>query len=190
MAIQGEYRIAASQQKVWEALNDPAVLQACVPGCESLQMLSATDIEARVVAQLGPVKAAFTTKIVLSDLNPPSGYTLTGEGKAAVGFGKGSASVRLVQEGGTTVLSYTATLSLGGKLAQVGSRLVESATRQLADQFFDAFAKHMDAGATAIPAEETAGARASGARHFSWRSRLAIAGIVAAIVAAYWYCIR
>ncbi len=89
MAIQGEYRIAAPQQKVWEALNDPAVLQACVPGCESLQMVSATDIEARVVAQLGPVKAAFTTKIVLSDLNPPSGYTLTGEGKAAVGFWQG-----------------------------------------------------------------------------------------------------
>jgi hypothetical protein len=190
MAIQGEYRIAASQQKVWEALNDPAVLQACVPGCESLRMLSATEIEARVVAQLGPVKATFTTKLLLSDLDPPAGYTLTGEGKAAVGFGKGSARVRLVPEGDITVLTYTATLSLGGKLAQVGSRLVEAATRQLADQFFDAFAKQVDSGATTVAEDEKAGAAPAGARHFSPRVWLAIAAIVAAIVAAYGYFVR
>jgi len=187
MAIQGEYRIAASRQSVWQALNDPAVLQACVPGCESLTMLSPTEIEARVMAQLGPIKSVFATKIVLSDLNPPAGYTLTGEGKGPVGFGKGSANVSLVEDGAVTVLSYTATLSLGGKLAQVGSRLVEAATRQLADQFFDAFAKHMDANATRTPAIESAGATAPGARHFGLGWWLAIVGLAAGVAAAYWY---
>lgn len=162
MPIQGEYRIAASREAVWTALNDPEVLQACIPGCEALQKLSDTEIEARINAALGPVRSVFATRIQITDINAPAGYTLTGEGKGAAGFGKGSATVELIEEAGGTVLRYSADMRLGGKLAQVGSRLLEGATRQLADQFFDAFAKRLDAGATkqAEPAPPDAGDRA------------------------------
>jgi carbon monoxide dehydrogenase subunit G len=148
LAIQGEYRIAAPREAVWAALNDPEVLKACIPGCEELNKLSDTEIDARVSAALGPVRSTFATRIQLSDIQPPASYTISGEGKAAAGFGKGSAKVDLTEDGDVTVLRYSADLRLGGKLAQVGSRLLEGATRQLADQFFDAFAKRLDAGAT------------------------------------------
>lgn len=148
MPIQGEYRIAASREAVWTALNDPEVLKACIPGCEALQKLSDTEIDARINAALGPVRSVFATRIQITDVNAPAGYTLTGEGKGAAGFGKGSARVELAEDSGATVLRYSADMRLGGKLAQVGSRLLEGATRQLADQFFDAFAKRLDAGAT------------------------------------------
>ena len=149
MPIQGEYRLAAPREAVWQALNDPEVLQACIPGCEQLTRKSDTEIDARIQAALGPVRASFATRIELSELNPPASYVLSGEGKAAAGFGKGVARVELTEESpALTVLRYSAELKLGGKLAQVGSRLLEGATRQLADQFFDAFAKRLDAGAT------------------------------------------
>lgn len=152
MAIEGEYRIGAPREAVWAALNDVEILKGCIPGCQELNRLSDTEIEGRIQAQLGPVKAAFGTRLTLADIDPPSGYTLSGEGKAAVGFGKGSAKVQLVEEEGGTLLRYSATMQLGGKLAQLGSRLVEGATRQLADQFFEAFARQVDAGAVAVPA--------------------------------------
>lgn len=148
LAIQGEYTINAPRETVWAALNDPETLQACIPGCETITKLSDTELEARVNAALGPVRASFATRIVLSNLNPPESYTLSGEGKAAAGFGKGTANVSLAEDGGRTTLRYEADLKLGGKLAQVGSRLLEGATRNLADQFFDAFSKRLDAGAT------------------------------------------
>lgn len=162
MAIQGEYRIGAPRETVWLALNDPEVLRACIPGCEQLEKRSDTEIDARINAQLGPVRSVFATRITLTELDPPAGCTLTGEGKGAVGFGKGSARVELVEEPGATLLRYTADLRLGGKLAQVGSRLLEGATRQLADQFFECFAKRLDAGAgrsePPAPQEGAAGA--------------------------------
>ncbi len=151
MAIEGEYRIGAPREAVWAALNDVEILKGCIPGCQELTRLSDTEIEGRIQAQLGPVKAAFGTRLTLSDIDPPTGYTLSGEGKAAVGFGKGSAKVSLAEEEGGTLLRYSATMQLGGKLAQLGSRLVEGATRQLADQFFEAFARQVDAGAVAVP---------------------------------------
>lgn len=160
MAITGEYRIAAPREAVWAALNDAETLKACIPGCEALQKLSDTEIDARVAAALGPVRSTFATRIQLSDINPPESYTISGEGKAAAGFGKGSAQVNLTEDGGATILRYSADLRLGGKLAQVGSRLLEGATRQLADQFFDAFAKRLDAGAT--KQEDVAGAADAG----------------------------
>lgn len=148
MPIQGEYRIAASREAVWAALNDPEVLKTCIPGCEQLQKLSDTEIDARINAALGPVRSVFATRIQISEIDAPAGYTLSGEGKGAAGFGKGSARVELTEDGGVTVLRYSADMRLGGKLAQVGSRLLEGATRQLADQFFDAFAQRLDADAT------------------------------------------
>lgn len=147
MAIQGEVRIAAPRDMVWRALNDPSVLQACIPGCQELVMNSATSIDAKVTAQIGPIRSQFATRLTLSDLDPPSGYTLSGEGKGIAGFGRGSARVQLIDDvDGSTTLRYDAQMSIGGKLAQVGSRLVESATRSYADQFFEAFARHLNGG--------------------------------------------
>jgi carbon monoxide dehydrogenase subunit G len=183
LAIEGEYRIAAAREVVWQALNDPQVLQACIPGCEQLSRRSDTEIDGRINAQIGPVRSVFATHIVLSELNPPSGYTLTGEGKSSVGFGKGSARVELSEDSGVTVLRYSADMRLGGKLAQIGSRLVEGATRQLADQFFDAFAQRLDAAAVRAQPEAPPGA----ARGWPWRWIVVALLLVAALV---WWLAR
>ena len=187
MAIEGEYRIAARREAVWAALNDVEVLKACIPGCEELVKKSETEIDGRIQAQLGPVKAGFATRITLSDVRPPEGYTLSGEGKAGVGFGRGSARVNLAEDAGATILRYSATMQLGGKLAQVGSRLVEGATRQLADQFFDAFAKRLDAGATrAAPEPATDAAAVTAASGgFRWWWIAAAAGILSLLIWAW-----
>ncbi len=185
MPIQGEYRIAASREAVWSALNDPEVLKACIPGCEALQKLSDTEIDARINAALGPVRSVFATRIQITEIDAPAGYTLTGEGKGAAGFGKGSARVELTEDAGATVLRYSADMRLGGKLAQVGSRLLEGATRQLADQFFDAFAKRLDAGATKqvepAAAEAAVAEVKGGASGMIWWivAAIAAAGVVA-----------
>lgn len=171
MAIEGEYRIGAPRATVWAALNDVEILRACIPGCEELTQRSETEIDGRIRAQLGPVGASFGARITLSDLDPPAGYTLSGEGKAAVGFGKGSARVELTEDGEGTVLKYSATMSLGGKLAQLGSRLVEGATRKLADQFFEAFAQKLDAGASRVEAAPEAAGTPEGGEEGGKRSK-------------------
>lgn len=151
MDIRGEYRIACERQRVWEALNDPKVLEKCIPGCESLEMTDATNMRARIIASIGPVKSTFDTKISLDKLNPPESYTLNGESKAgAAGFGRGSAEVRLQETEDGTLLSYDAKFQVGGKLAQVGSRLVLGATRKMADDFFGKFSRELDSGATRL----------------------------------------
>ena len=156
MDIRGERQLLASREAVWRALNDPEVLRECIPGCQKLERISDTVIEATIAAQIGPVKAPFGSRIELKDLDPPRAYTLVGEGKSAVaGFGRGEARVTLEEEGGMTTLRYSAELKLGGKLAQVGGRLVEGATRQLADQFFTTFAarfEQVQPAAAAVPA--------------------------------------
>src|SRR4051812_19105988 len=140
MDMTGEYRISAPRSRVWEALNDPEILKQCIPGCEEIQKQSDTEMTARVVAKVGPVKAKFAGKVTLSDIDPPNGYTITGEGSGgAAGFGKGGAKVNLVEDGADTVLSYTASAQVGGKLAQIGSRLIDSTARKMADDFFARF---------------------------------------------------
>jgi uncharacterized protein len=152
MDMSGEHQIAASRQQVWEALNDPEVLQACIYGCESVEKQSETEMSAVVVAKVGPVKAKFKGKVTLSDIDAPNGYTITGEGKGGVaGFGKGSANVSLTDADGGTLLTYTAKASVGGKLAQIGSRLVDAAAAKMADEFFTAFTAHLSADAVADP---------------------------------------
>ncbi len=141
MDINGEFRILAPRQQVWEALNDPEVLRQCVPGCEAIEKVSDTEFTANMLVKLGPVKAKFTTRLELSDLNPPESYTITGEGKGGpAGFAKGSADVILEDDGGETVLRYTARVQPGGKLAQVGSRLMDGTARKMAADFFGRFA--------------------------------------------------
>jgi uncharacterized protein len=161
MDLTGEYRIPAPRETVWAALNNPDVLKACIPGCEELNKTSDTELVAKVIAKIGPVKAAFGGKVTLSDLDPPNGYTNTGEGQGgAAGFAKGGAKVRLeaVDGGAATVLHYAADAQIGGKLAQIGSRLVEGTAKKLADEFFAAFA----AQAATAPASPSAAAPAAG----------------------------
>lgn len=152
MDLTGNYRIPAPRETVWAALNNPEILKACIPGCEELNKTSDTQFVARVIAKIGPVKAGFNGKVTLSDLDPPAGYTITGEGQGgAAGFAKGGAKVRLepVDDGTATVLHYAADAQIGGKLAQLGSRLVEGTARKLADEFFAAFAAQAAAAAPA-----------------------------------------
>jgi carbon monoxide dehydrogenase subunit G len=141
MEMSGEYRIPASRDKVWAALNDPVVLKACIPGCQSLEKLNDNEMNATVVAKVGPVKATFNGHVTLSNIDPPKGYTITGEGKGGVaGFAKGGADVALKEDGAGTILNYTASAQVGGKLAQIGARLIDATAKQMADQFFGAFA--------------------------------------------------
>lgn len=142
MDMTGEVVIPAPRTKVWAALNDPEFLKATIPGCESMDRNSDTSFVAKVVAKIGPVKASFTGKVALTDITPPQGYTLNGEGQGgAAGFAKGSAKVQLTeQDPGTTILTYTVSAQVGGKLAQIGSRLVDGAAKKMADDFFARFA--------------------------------------------------
>ena len=140
MDISGERRILAPRDRVWDALNDPAILKQCIPGCTLMDKTSDTEFAAEINAKVGPVKAKFTSVIELSDLVPPASYTISGQGKGgAAGFGKGSARVVLEADGNETLLRYEAQLQVGGKLAQIGSRLVAGATRKIANDFFSRF---------------------------------------------------
>jgi carbon monoxide dehydrogenase subunit G len=140
MEISGEQRIPLAQQQVWEALNNPDILKACIAGCESIERVSDNEYKVVMVATVGPVKAKFTGKLLLSDLNPPHSYSLAFEGSGgAAGFGKGGAQVRLAPAEGGTLLTYKATASVGGKLAQIGSRLIDGVARKMADDFFARF---------------------------------------------------
>lgn len=141
MEMSGDYVIAAPRERVWAALNDPEVLRRSIDGCESLDRLSDTSFAARVTARIGPVKAGFGGKIILSDVDPPRSYTISGEGSGGgVGMAKGSARVTLVDQGGATRLHYTVAADVSGKLAQIGSRLIDGAARKMADDFFGRFA--------------------------------------------------
>jgi carbon monoxide dehydrogenase subunit G len=141
MEMHGEVRIAAPRAKVWAALNDPVALKAAIPGCSELNKVSDTEMTATVTAKVGMIKAAFTGVVTLSNVKPPESYTITGQGKGGVaGFASGGADVELIEEGAETVLRYVARGQVGGKLAQVGSRLIDAAAKQMADQFFTGFA--------------------------------------------------
>jgi carbon monoxide dehydrogenase subunit G len=141
MEIKGEYKIAAPRDKVFAALNDPAVLQACIPGCESLEKTSDTEMKAKVRMRIGPVSASFSGKVTLSDIDPPNGYRISGEGQGgAAGFAKGGAVVTLREDAGNTMLNYNVDAQVGGKIAQVGARLIDGTAKKLADEFFGKFA--------------------------------------------------
>lgn len=159
LEMTGEYRIPAPQQRVWEALNDPAVLKACIAGCQQLEKISDTEFSAIVATRVGPMSATFRGSVNLSDLQPPHGYTLVGQGQGgAAGFARMQARVGLKPEADDTLLTYTAQAEIGGKLASVGSRLVQGVARRNADDFFSAFARHLggsgvqEAGPSVVPA--------------------------------------
>jgi carbon monoxide dehydrogenase subunit G len=155
MDMTGEYRIPAPREQVWAALNDPEILKASLPGCETLERVSDHEFAATVAAKVGPVRAKFNGQVTLSDLNPPESYKISGEGKGgAAGFAKGGAEVRLVEEtAAMTVLTYTAKADVGGKLAQLGSRLIDATAKKMADEFFENFRKQVTAPEAEAAAE-------------------------------------
>jgi carbon monoxide dehydrogenase subunit G len=140
MEMTGEQLIPLPQQRVWKALNDPGILKACIPGCESIEKVSDTEYKVVMTAAIGPVKAKFSGKLLLADLNPPHSYSIAFEGTGgAAGFGKGAAQVSLLPEDSGTRLTYKATASVGGKLAQIGSRLIDGVAKKMSDDFFARF---------------------------------------------------
>ena len=144
MKMNGEFRVPTDRETVWQALNDPEVLKACLPGCQEIEKTSDTDMTATLVIKVGPVKATFKGGVALSDLDPPNGYTLSGQGQGgAAGFASGEAKVKLIEEGGETVVQYEVDAKVGGKLAQIGSRLIDSTAKKLSKQFFDSLAEKL-----------------------------------------------
>ena len=153
MEMAGEFRIPAPRETVWKALNDPEVLKRSIAGCEELEKLSDTEFVARVTAKIGPVKARFAGRVTLSDLDPPNGYRITGEGQGgAAGFAKGTAEVKLEPDGAATRLRYSVQAAVGGKLAQIGARLIDGAAHKMAEDFFGSFAQNV-AGPPQAPLE-------------------------------------
>ena len=179
MDISGEYRIDVPRQQTWDALLDPDMLRSCIPGCESLEQLAADHYQAQVKTAVGPVRATFDTELRITEADPPRSYRLEGGGRGgAVGFGRGHADVTLDEDGTGTILRYTAAFQVGGRLAQLGSRIVAGATRKLVDEFFEQLTSRIDAGAVRVeePARSRPGTVAA----------LAAAGAVAAALLIWW----
>jgi carbon monoxide dehydrogenase subunit G len=182
MQMNGEYRISAPRQAVWDALNNPEILKQCIPGCEELTRTDEGGFEAKVTAKVGPVRAKFGGKVELSDIDPPNGYTISGQGTGGpAGFAKGGAKVSLAEDGGETILTYTVDASVGGKLAQIGSRLIDATAKKMADDFFSKFAELVGAGAPAVAGAEAEtaapAATAGGLPAYIW-----VGGIIGIVV--------
>ena len=147
MTMTGEVQLPATREVVWAKLNDPEILKACIPGCEELNKTSDTEFDAVATTKIGPVKARFKGHVQLTDLDPPNGYKISGEGSGGVaGFAKGGAVVALSEKDGGTLLTYNVEAQIGGKLAQLGQRLINGAAKKIADDFFQKFAEQVAAG--------------------------------------------
>jgi len=182
MQLSDEIRIEASREQVYAALNDPEILKKSIPGCEEIERISETELTATVVARIGPIKAKFKGQVTLSDLNPPVSYTISGEGKGgSAGFAKGGAKVSLVEDGAATILRYEVQADVGGKLAQLGGRLIEGTTKKLAGEFFNSFREAV-AGSVAGSVPEEVAKEPSGS---AINPLFLIAGGVIVLVALY-----
>ncbi len=191
MHMAGEQRVAASRQRVWEALNDPAVLKACIPGCQSLERDGTERLKATVEIKIGPIGARFEGAVTFSDVDPLNGYTLTGEGNGGIsGFAKGGARVRLADDSGGTLLTYEVDAQVGGRLAQLGGPIIDSTAKQLASKFFKQLGEVIAGpAASAAPSAKPAVAGASSpvaapAVRAPSSGGLPIAWILAVVVAA------
>ena len=180
----GEYRIEAPAAKVWQALNDPDVLARSIDGCESMERTGDNAFKARVRARVGPVSAVFEGEVALSDIDPPRAYTLSGQVKGGpAGFGKGTAKVELVADGQATLLRYRVEGSVGGKLAQIGQRLIDAAARKMADDFFARFAGIVGPAPAEVPAAGPAPTRGFARSRLVWIAGAAILAAAAAVAA-------
>jgi len=174
MKMSGEHRVAAPRERVWAALNDPQMLRQAIPGCEQIEQTAENEFTATVKAKVGPVSARFTGVVRLTDLDPPRSYKISGEGKGgAAGFAKGGATVRREEAGEATVLHYEVDAQVGGKLAQIGSRLIDGTAQKLAGEFFTNFAAAVGGPAEAAaavppPAPAEAEKAAPGLRPVIW----------------------
>lgn len=190
MKLSGENLIPAPREKVWAALNDPEILKQCIPGCESLEKLSDTSFKATVGTRIGPVQARFAGQVTLSDLDPPNGYTISGTGSGGVaGNAKGGAKVRLTPEGSSTRLSYDVDAQVTGKLAQLGSRLIDSTAKMLAGQFFDKF-QEVVGGPQPEEAGSAAVAHAGHGKGGKMQAVVWAAICAVVLVAAFWMAIK
>ena len=179
MEMSNTQLVPASQERTWQALNRPEILKACIPGCETIEKVSDTEYTLAMTARVGPVSAKFKGRMRIEDVKPPESYTLVFEGQGgAAGFAKGGAKVRLAPEDNGTRLSYTVNAQVGGKLAQIGSRLIDGAAKKMADDFFGAFVTELGG----VPAGAEASARASPGKMRLW---LWIGVGIAAIVILY-----
>lgn len=168
----GEFRIGAARNEVWEALNNPEILGRCIPGCESIEVAEENRFVATVTVRVGPVKARFQGEVTLSDLNPPESYTLKGNAQGgAAGFARGEARVRLEEQDGDTLLKYEVGANVGGKLAQLGSRLVDGAARKFADDFFASFKQLLEEEPSAADREPSAAGKEPSAAEAAARSK-------------------
>ena len=140
MKLTGSYKLDVKKEHVWKALNNPNILKQCIPGCESFDKESSTVFNATATNQIGPMNATFSGTVTLSNIQENQSYTLSGEGKSPVGFANGSADVKLKEENGTTTLSYEVDVNVGGKIAQLGSRLINGVAKKMSDYFFGRFA--------------------------------------------------
>ena len=153
MEMKGERLIHASRERVWEGLNDPETLKACIPGCDKIELLSPTEMRASASVKIGPMSAKFAGNVTLSDLDPPNAYRISGQGQGgAAGFAKGGASVRLTAQLDGTLLSYDVQAQVGGRMAQIGGRLIDATAKSMADQFFTRFVTAVETPAAAGPA--------------------------------------
>ena len=140
MKLTGSYKLNVNKEVVWKALNDPNILKQCIPGCESFEKESSTVFNATATNQIGPMNATFTGMVTLSNIQKNQSYTLSGEGQSSVGFTNGSAEVKLIEENGITTLTYEVDVNVGGKIAQLGSRLIDGVAKKMSDYFFGHFA--------------------------------------------------
>ena len=159
MKLSGSYQINLEKQKVWEALNDPEILKKTIPGCEKFKKNSDTEFSATATNKIGPFNASFTGNIELKDLNPPNSYKITGSGNSPVGFASGEAEVKLEDENGETKLIYTVEANVGGKIAQVGSRLIDMTAKKMADTFFSKFSELVSNKSKILKAETVSDVR-------------------------------
>lgn len=189
MDFKGKYIIPAAPDAVWAALHEPEILAAAMPGCEGVEKISASEFRARATVKIGPLKTRFESKVQLQELTPPAGAThamiLKGEGQGgAAGFVRGESQVRLSREGGGTLLEYDAKATVGGRLAQVGQRLIDGAAKALADEFFEKFALLMQAQAAAPASAPTAMSpiATSGHKEEGLAPQIWVAGLIGVIV--------
>ncbi len=187
MELTSSRTVPASVEATWAALNDPETLKACIPGCESIERVSDTEFRVAMTARVGPVAAKFSGRIVLADLVAPQSYRMTFEGQGgAAGFARGEARVALSAQGADTRIDYSASAQVGGKLAQIGSRLVDGAAAKVAEDFFARFVERVggrrrDAAAPIVPPD-----KAAVVQRTMWL-RLALAALIIVVVAVYWF---
>ena len=187
MKLSGSYQINLEKQKVWEALNNPEILQKTIPGCEEFKKNSDTEFSATATNKIGPFNASFTGDIELKDLDPPNSYKITGSGNSPVGFATGEAFVALEDYDGGTKLTYTVEANVGGKIAQVGSRLIDMTAKKMADIFFGKFSELISRETPGVEKNETKPDEKNKKTQSEKKHIYVIAGIIAVSAAIVWF---